>query len=75
MALLELEELIADKDFNPMTGIKEQFVSKKTATSHTLVQEIKQAEVAVSELENLVKQQDSSQYLIEKIQQAIKHKK
>lgn len=75
MALLELEELIADKDFDPMQGIKEQFGSKKTATAHSLIEEIKQAEVAVSELENRVKQQASSQYLIEKIQQALKHHK
>lgn len=75
MALLELEELIADKDFNKIAGLKEELKPKKTATSHSLVQEIKQAEVAVSELENIVKKQDSSQYLIETIQQALKHKK
>jgi hypothetical protein len=75
MALLELEELIADKDFNPNLGMTEQFGSKTTATADYLVKEIKQAEVAVSELENLVKQQDSSQYLIDKIQQTLNQKK
>lgn len=75
IALLELEELIADKDFNPNLGMTEQFGSKQTATADYFAKEIKQAEVAVSELENLVKQQDSSQYLIEKIQQTLKHKK
>jgi hypothetical protein len=70
-----LEELIADKDFNPNLGMTEQLGSKQTAAADYFAKEIKQAEVAVSELENLVKQQDSSQYLIEKIQQTLKHKK
>ena len=75
MALLELEELIAEKDFNSLTAITESWGVRKSVTAHSLVKEIEDAEVAVSELENIVKQQDSSQYLIQKIQQALKSKK
>ncbi|MEG4394862.1 chemotaxis protein [Microcoleus sp. BROC3] len=75
MALLELEELIAEKDFNSQTAIKQPLGVRKSVTADSLVKEIKNAEVAVSELENLVKHQDSSQYLIQKIQQALKSKK
>jgi len=75
MAMLELEELIAEKNFNSLTAIKEPLGVRKSVTGHSLVKEIEHAEVAVSELEDIVKQQDSSQYLIEKIQQALKSKK
>ncbi|MEG4803664.1 chemotaxis protein [Microcoleus sp. ARI1-B5] len=75
MALLELEELIAEKDFNSLTAITQPLALKKSVTAHSLVKEIEDAEVAVSELEDIVKQQDSSQYLIQKIQQALKSKK
>jgi hypothetical protein len=75
MALLELEELIAEKDFNSMTAIKENLGVRKSVTAHSLVKDIEDAEVGVSELEDIVKQQDSSQYLIQKIQQALKSKK
>ncbi|MEG4588053.1 chemotaxis protein [Microcoleus sp. MOSTC5] len=75
MALLELEELIAEKDFNSQTAIKQPLGVRQSVTADSLVKEIKNAEVAVSELENLVKHQDSSQYLIQKIQQALKSKK
>ncbi|MEG4496481.1 chemotaxis protein [Microcoleus sp. F10-C6] len=75
MALLELEELIAEKDFNSQTAIKQPLGVIKSVTADSLVKDIKNAEVAVSELENLVKHQDSSQYLIQKIQQALKSKK
>ncbi|MBE9096660.1 chemotaxis protein [Tychonema sp. LEGE 07203] len=70
MALLELEELISEKDFNSLPlGVQ------KSVSAHSLVKDIEHAEVAVSELEDIVKQQNSSQYLIEKIQQALKSKK
>jgi hypothetical protein len=75
MAMLELEELIADKDFNSQITITEYLGAIKNITAHSLVKDIEDAEVAVSELENIVKQQDSSQYLIQKIQQALKSKK
>jgi len=75
MALLELEELIAEKDLSYVPAIQELFESKEKAKTHSLVKEIEQAEAAVSELENLVDQPHSSQYLIEKIQQALKYKK
>ncbi|MEG4351194.1 chemotaxis protein [Microcoleus sp. LAD1_D3] len=75
MALLELEELIAEKNFNSLTAIQEPLGVIKSVTADSLVKEIEHAEVAVFELENLVKQQDSSQYLIQKIQQALKSKK
>jgi hypothetical protein len=75
MALLELEELIAEKDLNTLTAITESWGVKKSVAPHSLVKEIEDAEVAVSELEDIVKQQDSSQYLIQKIQQALKSKK
>ncbi|MEG4942470.1 chemotaxis protein [Microcoleus sp. F4-D5] len=75
MALLELEELIAEKDFNSQTGIKQPLGVRKSVTADSLVKDIKNAEVAVSELEHIVQQQDSSQYLIQKIQQALKSKK
>jgi hypothetical protein len=75
MALLELEELIAEKDFNSLTAITEALAVRKTVTAHSLVKEIEHAEVVASELEDIVKQQDSSQYLIQKIQQALKSKK
>lgn len=75
MALLELEDLIAEKDVSLMSGLKAPLSSNENSTSRSLVQEINQAEVAVSELEEIVKHQDSSQYLIQKIQEALKHKK
>ena len=75
MALLELEELIAEKNPNSFRDTKEPLGVKKSVTSHSLVKEIEHAEIAVSELEDIVKQQNSSQYLIEKIQQALKSKK
>ena len=75
MALLELEELIAEKDFTSQTAIKEPLGVINSVTADSLVKEIEQAEVAVSELEDLVKHQDSSQYLIQKIQQALKSKR
>ena len=75
MALLELEELIAEKNFNSLTAIQEPLRVIKSVTADSLVQEREHAEVAVSELEDLVKHQDSSQYLIQKIQQALKSKK
>ncbi|WP_293128573.1 chemotaxis protein [Microcoleus sp. bin38.metabat.b11b12b14.051] len=75
MALLELDELIAEKDFNSLTAITERLGVKKSVAAHSLVKEIEHAEVAVSELEDIVKHQDSSQYLIQKIQQALKSKK
>lgn len=75
MALLELEELIAEKDFNSLTQSKEPSGVRKTVKAHSLVKEIEHAEVGVSELEDIVKQQHSSQYLIQKIQQALKSKK
>ncbi len=75
MALLELEELIAEKDVSLISGLKAPLSSNESSTSRSLVQEINQAEVAVSELEDIVKHQDSSQYLIQKIQEALKHKK
>ncbi|MEG4573303.1 chemotaxis protein [Microcoleus sp. N3A4] len=75
MAMLELEELIAEKDFNSLPAIKGLLGVRKSVAADSLVKEIKQAEVAVSELEDLVKNQDSSQYLIQKIQQALKSKK
>lgn len=75
MALLELEELIAEKDLHSHSAIKEPFGVSKSVTADSLVKEIEHAEVAVSELEDLVKHQDSSQYLIQKIQQALKSKK
>ena len=76
MALLELEELIAEKDFNALPPtIPEPLGVRKRVTADSLVKEIEHAEVGVSELEDIVKQQDSSQYLIQKIQQALKSKK
>jgi hypothetical protein len=75
MALLELEDLIAEKDVTLTSGFKDYLGVNESSTSRSLVQEIKQAEVAVSELEHIVKQQDSSQYLIQKIQEALKHKR
>jgi hypothetical protein len=75
MALLELEDLIAEKDITLTSGFKDYLGVNENSTSRSLVQEIKQAEVAVSELEHIVKQQDSSQYLIQKIQEALKHKR
>jgi SOS-response transcriptional repressor LexA len=75
MALLELEELIAEKDFNSLPPIAEHLDVIKSVKAHSLVKEIEHAEEAVSELEDMVKQQDSSQYLIQKIQQALKSKK
>ncbi len=75
MALLELEDLIAEKDVTLTSGFKDYLSVNENSTSRSLVQEIKQAEVAVSELEHIVKQQDSSQYLIQKIQEALKHKR
>lgn len=75
MAMLELEELIAEKDFNSLTAITEPLAVRKSVIAHSLVKEIEHAEVAASELEDIVKQQDSSQYLIQKIQQALKSKK
>lgn len=75
MALLELEELIAEKDVNSLTAIKAPFGVRKSVSAHSLVKEIEHTEVAASELEDIVKQQDSSQYLIQKIQQALKSKK
>ena len=75
MALLELEELIAEKDFNSLPPSVEHLGVTKSVTADSLVKEIEHAEVGVSELEDIVKQQDSSQYLIQKIQQALKSKK
>lgn len=75
MALLELEELIAEKDFNSVPPSAEHLGVTKSVTADSLVKEIEHAEVGVSELEDIVKQQDSSQYLIQKIQQALKSKK
>jgi hypothetical protein len=75
MALLELEELIAEKDFNSLPPSAEHLAVRKSVTADSLVKEIEHAEVGVSELEDIVKQQDSSQYLIQKIQQALKSKK
>lgn len=75
MALLELEELIAEKKLPSQTAIKEPLPVIKSVTADSLVKDIEHAEVAVSELEDLVKHQDSSQYLIQKIQQALKSKK
>ncbi|MEG3843919.1 chemotaxis protein [Microcoleus sp. herbarium14] len=75
MALLELEELISEKDFNAPPPIAQPLGVRKSVTADSLVKEIEHAEVGVSELEDIVKQQDSSQYLIQKIQQALKSKK
>ncbi len=75
MALLELEELIAEKDFNSPTDIKENLGVKKSVVAHSLVKDLEDAEAGISEWEDRVKQQDSSQYLIQKIQQALKSKK
>ncbi len=75
MALLELEELIAEKDFYSLPPSVEHLGVTKSVTADSLVKEIEHAEVGVSELEDIVKQQDSSQYLIQKIQQALKSKK
>ena len=75
MALLELEELIAEKDSNSLTAIKEPLGVEKSVVSHSLVKEIEHAEVAASELEDIIRHQNSSQYLIQKIQQALKSKK
>ena len=76
MALLELEELIAEKDFNALPPtIPEPLGVIKRVTADSLVKEIEHAEVGVSELEDIVNQQDSSQYLIQKIQQALKSQK
>jgi hypothetical protein len=73
-ALLELEELISEKNLNLTPDIPEDLVSNKTVRSQSLVKEIEQAEVGLSELESIVKKQDSSQYLIQKIQEALKYK-
>lgn len=73
MALLELEELISDKNLHPL-AIEQPIEKKDIGSARSLVKEIEQAEAAVSELEHLVKQRDSSQYLIEKIQRALKQK-
>jgi len=75
MALLELEELIAEKDFNSLPSSAKNLGVRKSVTADSLVKEIEHAEVGVSELEDIVKQQDSSQYLIQKIQQALKSKR
>ncbi len=75
MALLELEDLIAEKDVTLTSEFKDYSSVNESSTSRSLVKEINQTEVAVSELEHIVKQQDSSQYLIQKIQEALKHKK
>jgi len=75
MALLELEELIAEKKSPSQTAIKEPLPVIKSVTADSLVKDIEHAEVAVYELEQRVQQQDSSQYLIQKIQQALKSKK
>ncbi|MBE9184413.1 chemotaxis protein [Microcoleus sp. LEGE 07076] len=75
MALLELEELISEKDFNSIPPIKEPLGTQKSVKTHSLVKDIEHAEVAVSELEEIVKQQNSSKYLIDKIQQALKSQK
>ncbi len=75
MALLELEELIEEKKFTRLPSIKEPLGVIKSVSADSLVKEIQQTEVAVSELEDMVKQQDSSQYLIQKIQEALKSKK
>ena len=75
MALLELEELISEKNLNLIPEISEQLESKKIARSPYLIKEIEQAEVELSELEQIVNKQDSSQYLIQKIQEALKFKK
>jgi hypothetical protein len=75
MALLELEELIAEKDFNSPTAIKENLGVKKSVVAHSLVKDLEDAETGITEWEDIVKQQDSSQYLIQKIQQALKSKK
>ncbi len=75
MALLELEELIAEKDFYSLPPSVEHLGVTKSVTADSLVKEIEHAEVGVSELEDIVKQQYSSQYLIQKIQQALKSKK
>ncbi|MFM9266388.1 chemotaxis protein [Tychonema sp. BBK16] len=75
MALLELEDLIAEKDVTLTSGFKDYSSVHESSTSRSLTKEINQTEVAVSELEHIVKQQDSSQYLIQKIQEALKHKK
>ena len=75
MALLELEELIAEKDFNSLPPLEPALGFRKGVRTHSLVKEIEHAEEAVSELEDIVKQQDSSQYLIQKIQQALKSQK
>ncbi len=75
MALLELEDLIAEKDVSLISGLKDSLSNDESSSARSLVKEIKQAEVAVSELEHIVKQQDSSQYLIQKIQEALKHKR
>jgi chromosome segregation ATPase len=75
MALLELEDLIAEKDVTLTSEFKDYLSVNESSTSRSLAKEINQAEVAVSELEHIVKQQDSSQYLIQKIQEALKHKR
>ncbi|MGL5064097.1 MAG: chemotaxis protein [Microcoleus sp.] len=73
IALLELEELIGDKNVKSLGSIEQVTEKKETASTQSLVKEIAQAEAAVSELENLVQQRDSSQYLIEKIQRVLKN--
>jgi hypothetical protein len=75
MALLELEELIVEKDLPSPTAIKQPLPVIKSVTADSLVKDIEHAEVAVYELEQRVQQQDSSQYLIQKIQQALKSQK
>jgi hypothetical protein len=75
MALLELEELIAEKNFNSSTAIPENLAFKKNVVAPSLVKDLEDDEAGISEWEGIVKQQDSSQYLIQKIQQALKSKK
>lgn len=72
MALLELEELVSDKNPNLIPILQEQLRTVDTVTAGSLVQEIERAEEAVLELERLVQQRDSSSYLIQKIENALK---
>lgn len=74
MALLELQEIVRDKDPNHIPIFQEKIRGVDPVTSQSLEKEIERAETAVFELEKLIKNPDSL-YLIQKIEQKLKYKR
>ncbi len=75
MALLELEDLVKDKDPKLIPVLQGQLRKGQGVIDTSLVKEIERAQATVSEIEKLVEQPNDSKYLIKKIEQTLKYRR